>query len=160
MKTEEDQRRGREEKESELDEKLTKALSQSSLIGSLYRITESLDGWKNLLSEVVLVICEPSRRGGKEKVSFVRKQSRREKENLKLTDLELRLLPDLVRVVRSIGLTGSSSLPIGSETEDVLHHVSGLGASSSSLDSKSDLDLRLALRVGVVFGVLSESLEG
>lgn len=75
-----------------------------------------------------------------------------------LTDLELWVLTDLVRVEGPVSLARLGRLSVRSEAKDVLYDVTSLGAASALSDAEGDLDLRLRFGVWIVLGVLSKTL--
>lgn len=77
----------------------------------------------------------------------------------RLTDLKLVAFPpDLVGVLRLVGLRGFRRLAALSEAKYVGDDVARAGGDTPRLHPQRDLHMRLALGVRVVLGVLAQSL--
>ena len=75
------------------------------------------------------------------------------------TDLELiAFSPDLIRMLRTIGLRGLGRLSVIAQTEHVGNDVSGTSRTAFGLHPQGHLDVRLALRIRVVLWIFAKSL--
>lgn len=86
-------------------------------------------------------------------------QLRRNDKTSKLTNLKVPIFSQVIGVTGFIRLTGLARLAAATKTEDIRNDVSRPCGLIPGLHTKSYGDVRLTLRIGIVFRIFTKALK-
>lgn len=123
----------------------TQAIGQSRLFSPFDVLAQPMDRLQDLIVQVIVVVCPSAPRSP---------DYQRGHTNFELAALS----PQIIRMERPVRLCRPSARAVLAKTDDVGNDIMCPHCDTFRLHAQSDLDMRLRLFVGIVFGVLAEAL--